>query len=145
MSVRETLKKLLQICADIQDSFWEAAAHAQMEPLPAVFQEAAIQWNGFADRIFALLLEVNHTSPDARWKSNPARSWMNPARVPDMDDAAICEECLNGLEMASDELRKAVVAGDPRVRSAATAQLGASAGQMAAIHKCASDIDHRIV
>jgi hypothetical protein len=145
MSVRETLKKLLQICADMQDSFWEAAAHARMERLPAVFEEAAIQWNGFADKIFALLLEVNHTSPDASWKANPARSWMNPARVPVMDDAAICEECLTGLEMASDELRKAAVADDLRVRRAATDQLGAATGQKAVIHKCAADIDHRIV
>ena len=139
------MKDLLQLCADVQDAFWEAAAHAHRDALPSLFQDAAVQWNGFSDRLFALLLQLDHTSPDARWKANPDRPWMNPADAGNLDDAAICAQCLKGLEIAQNELRKAATLGEPRVRSAVTDQLSTSLEQMAAIYSSTFDAGRRAV
>ena len=145
MLVDQTLKDLLQLCADVQDGLWEAAAHAGQEPLPALFQADAVQWNGFADRLFPLLLELDHTSPEAQWKADPNRSWMNAGASDELDDLAICDQCLRGLEQAQDRLRRAATVGEPRVRRAVIDQLNASVEQMAQLHQFVSEEDRRAV
>ena len=145
MLVDQTLKDLLQLCADVQDGLWEAAAHAQQEPLPALFQADAIQWNSFADKLFPLLLELDHTSPGAQWKADPNRNWMNAKESDNLEDLAICEHCLHGLEKAQERLRRAATIGEPRVRRAVIDQLSASIEQMAQLHQFVSEEDRRAV
>ncbi len=119
MPVDETLKAMLQLCADVQDGFWEAAAHAQHPELAAVFEANAVQWNGFADALFPILLQLDHTSPEARWKASSDRTWMHPGkRLDELDDLAICEECMRGLEQARSALERATSSGYPQVRQA---------------------------
>jgi hypothetical protein len=140
MSVADALKHLLQTCADLQDGFWQAAAHAERAELQPVLQQAAVQWNSFADRVFALLLQIDHTSPDAKWKANPNRAWMN--HYDDMEamgDRRICQECLHGLDLAQDELRRAAAPGHPQVRRLVNEQLHTSADQMAALQPFVSN------
>ncbi|MBV9269229.1 MAG: DUF2383 domain-containing protein [Acidobacteriaceae bacterium] len=134
MSVDTTLKDLLQTCADLQDGFWQAAAHAQRDDLQPILQQTAVQWNSFADTIFALLLQIDHTSPDAKWKANPNRAWMNHYEdIEAKNDRRICQECLHGLDIAQAELRKAAALSHPQVRQLVTEQLQISADQMAGL------------
>jgi hypothetical protein len=141
MQLDDTLKQLLQLCADIQDGLWIAAANTKREDLAPKFQDAAIQWNQFADKIFAILLQVDHTSPEARWKANPNRSWLNHYEdISAMDDRRLCLECMQGLDLAQTELRKALAtAGHPQVRTLITEQLHTSADQMASFQAYTSD------
>ncbi len=132
MQLDHTLKQLMQICADTQDGLWLAAAYARTPALGPIFQDAATQWNEFADKIFAILLRVDHTSPDAKWKANPNRSWLNNYEdIEAMDDRRLCMECMQGLDLAQAELRKASAsAGHPQVRGLVDDQLQFSADQM---------------
>lgn len=136
MQLDDTLKHLMQICADTQDGLWLAAAHAKRPELAPIFQDAATQWNEFADKIFAILLRVDHTSPDAKWKANPNRPWLNNYEdIEAMDDRKLCSECMQGLDIAQTELRRASAqAGHPQVRRLVEEQLQFSADQMAALH-----------
>jgi hypothetical protein len=146
MTVDQVLRDLLQMCADTQDGFWEAAAHAGSDGLPELFQSFAVQWNGFSDKLFSVLLAVDHASPEMRWKANPDRVWMNPSRAnAQMDDLAICMQCLQGLELAYTKLQEASAAGGQLVREIVSGQLKAMAEQMAAIHDRASTKDHGTV
>jgi hypothetical protein len=140
MQLDQTLKHLMQICADVQDGLWLAATHAKRPELAPLFQDAAIQWNSFADRIFPILLRINHTSPDAKWKANPDRPWLNHYdAIEKMDDRMLCQECIEGLNLAQDELRKAsATAGHPQVRALVDEQLRLSADQMASFRPYAS-------
>lgn len=135
MQLDDTLKHLMQVCADTQDGLWLAAAHARREDLAPIFQDAATQWNAFADQIFAILLRVDHTSPDAKWKANPNRVWLNNYEdMEEMDDRRLCLECLQGLDLAQTELRTACAqAGHARVRRLIEEQLKQSADQMGAL------------
>jgi hypothetical protein len=134
MQLDNMLKQLMQTCADTQDGLWLAAAHARNPELGSIFQDAATEWNAFADKIFAVLLRVDHTSPDAKWKANPNRPWLNNyEEIEAMDDRRLCMECMHGLDLAQAELRKAMTAGHPQVRSAVEQQLADSAEQMASL------------
>lgn len=144
MLADETLKHLLQLCADTQDGFWEAATNAKEECLPALFQEFAVQWNEFSDQVFPILLAINHTSPDRRWKADPERAWMNPQRENShMDDLAICMQCLLGLNLAQAKLAEALQV--PLIAGLVTGQIAASKEQAAAIRDHISGQDHDIV
>lgn len=135
MQLDDTLKELLQVCADMQDGFWMAATHAQNEELPVLFQDAAVQWNAFADKIFAVLLQVDHTSPDAKWKANPNREWLNHYEdITALDDARLCLECMQGLDLAQADIRRAsATVGHPQVKAYFNEQLKISTDQMATL------------
>lgn len=134
MPVDQVLKELLQLCADTQDGFWEAANSAKAECLPMLFQKFAVQWNEFSDRVFPVLLKVNHTSPHARWKADPDRVWMNPVRDNlQMDDLAICTQCLHGLDLARTRIKKLSEAGYQQVAVLLGGQLDVVNEQAAAI------------
>src|SRR5947209_2792949 len=105
MGIDESLKDLLQLAADVQDGLWEASARVQQPDLVALFQAAAVQWNNFADQVFPILLQMDHTSPDAKWRADPNRTWMNPSSdAGALDDLAVCEECMQGLQSARQRL-----------------------------------------
>jgi uncharacterized protein DUF2383 len=146
MTVDQVLRDLLQLCADTQDGFWEAAAHATSEDLPLLFQSFAVQWNDFSDRLFSILLAVDHTSPEMRWKADPNRIWMSPSQESgSIDDLAICMQCMHGLELAQSKLQEASATGGPMIREIVARQLGTMAEQMAAISDHASTKDHGVV
>jgi hypothetical protein len=133
MQPDDSLKHLMQLCADVQDGLWLGAAYAKRDELPPLFQDAAVQWNAFADKIFAILLRVDHTSPEAKWKANPNREWLrSEEEIEKMDDRRLCRECLDGLDLAQTELRKlSALVGHPQVRALVDEQLQTSADQMA--------------
>lgn len=135
MQLDQVLKHLMQTCADTQDGFWLAAAHARTPELGPIFQDTATQWNEFADKIFPILLRVNHTSPDAKWKANPNRPWLNNYEdIEAMDDRRLTMDCMQGLDIAQMELRSASAnAGHPHVRSLIEEQLQISADQQAVL------------
>jgi hypothetical protein len=146
MTVDQVLRKLLQLCADTQDGFWEAAAHAASEDLPELFQSLALQWNDFSDKLFSILLAVDHASPEMSWKANPDRPWMSPSSVSEhLNDLAICVQCLHGLELAQAKLQEASAIGGPMIREIVSGQLDTMTEQMAAIHDHVSTKDHGIV
>jgi uncharacterized protein (TIGR02284 family) len=146
MAPDQTLKDLLQLSADVQDGFWEASCRAHSAGLAGLFQSAAMQWNSFADRIFPILLQINHTSPEARWRADPNRIWMNPkAHLGGMDDLAVCEQCVQGLELARDRLDVASGVSLPQVREALQAQLCSIKDQIADIVRAVEDADRPAV
>lgn len=124
MGIDDTLKDLLQLAADVQDGFWEASGRAQNPELATLFQSGAVQWNSFADGIFPILLQLDHTSPDAKWRADPNRVWMNPQRnLDDLDDLAVCGECMHGLQLAERRLDSATAVPIPPIRELLKAQL----------------------
>ena len=124
MGIDDTLKDLLQLAADVQDGFWEASGRAHNPELAALFQSAAVQWNSFADGVFPILLQLDHTSPDAKWHADPNRIWMNPQRkLGAMDDLAVCDECIQGLHLAKQRLDYASAVPIPPIRELLKAQL----------------------
>lgn len=130
----QALKELLQLCADTQDGFWEAASSAKAECLPVLFQAFAVQWNEFSDKVFPVLLRLDHTSPHTRWKADPDRVWMNPVRDNrQMDDLGICMQCLLGLDLAQTRMREASQDGHPQVSALVGSQLLVSKAQAATI------------
>lgn len=144
MASDEILKSLLQLCADVQDGFWSAAAHSHRTDLAAAFERTATEWNGFADRIFPILLATDHTSPHAKWYADPNRPWMNPnADLDRLDDLAVCEECMQGLQAARTRLQQATVIGMPQVRELLKAQLRSVEDQLADIVRMVEDTDRR--
>src|ERR1700710_379517 len=119
MKVDERLKDLMQLCADVQDGFSEAAMLSENQDLASLFQADAVQWNGFADQIFPVLLSVNHTSPDAYWTADPDRPWMNADEETDViTDLFLCEECMRGLRLAQQRLLEATNIEQPQARKA---------------------------
>jgi hypothetical protein len=140
MEPDDSLKHLMQLCADVQDGLWLAAAYARRVELPPLFQDAAVQWNAFADQVFSILLRVDHTSPDAKWKADPNREWLaEQEEIEKMDDRRLCRECLDGLNLAQTELRKiSAQVGHPQVRALVDDQLRTSADQMASFQPYAS-------
>jgi hypothetical protein len=107
----------MQLCADVQDGLFEGAAHAEQPALAALLEADAVAWNAFADQLFRILLAVDHTSPDAKWKANFDRKWMNPeADLTDLNDFRICDECLLGLSLSKQSLQQAQLNNLPQLR-----------------------------
>lgn len=146
MSSDVILKSLLQLCADVQDGLWEAAAHSRRTDLAALFERAAMAWNAFADRLFPILLATDHTSPHAKWISDPNRSWMNlNSDLDRLDDLAICEECMQGLLAAKAALEQANVINIPQVRELLKSQVRTIEEQRSEIVRAVADPDRRAV
>lgn len=140
MGIDDTLKDLLQLSADVQDGFWEASGRAHNPELAALFQSAAVQWNSFADGIFPILLQLDHTSPDATWHADPDRVWMNPNRNLDaMDDLAVCGECMQGLHLARQRLDFASAVPIPPIRELLREQIRSINGLRAEIVRAVED------
>lgn len=124
MNFDDHLKALLQLAADVQDGFFDAATRVEDTATASLLQAIAVEWNAFADRIFPILLQIDHTSPDAKWYANPDRDWMNAHGGPNSgDDPAICSECLRGLEGARFELHQAIIAAYPPFRPVLDSQI----------------------
>jgi hypothetical protein len=142
MKVDERLKDLMQLCADVQDGFSEAAMLSDNPDLASLFQADAVQWNGFADQIFPVLLSVNHTSPDAYWTADPDRPWMNADEETDViTDLFLCEECMRGLRLAQGRLLEATNIELPQARKAVLAQVSAVEDQISKVVQFVSDTD----
>jgi hypothetical protein len=142
MSIDDQLKELMQLCADLQDGFSEAAMHAGNPDLAALLQADAVQWNTFADRVFPILLAIDHTSPDAYWTSDPDRPWMSTDLDLDcINDLTLCEECIRGLRIAQQRLQTAANASLPSVRHAVSAQLTTAHQQIEQVVQFVADTD----
>ncbi len=134
----------MQLCADVQDGLFEGAAHAEQPALAALLEADAVAWNGFADQLFRILLALDHTSPDAKWKANFDRKWMNPqADLTDLDDFSICDECLLGLSLSKRRLEQAQLAGLPQLRELLQVQQRSVEDQMARLVRYVDDVDCR--
>jgi hypothetical protein len=142
MEVDKALKDLLQLSADVQDGLWEASIRAHQVDLAGLFQSFAVQWNGFADQIFPILLRIDHTSPDAKWHADPNRSWMNARELPaGTDDLAICDQCLQGLQLSLNRLTSMGPVAIPDVREALKDQILSVQEQISGIVRAVDSAD----
>lgn len=144
MAADQILKDLMQLCADVQDGLFQGAAQAEQPALAALLQAHGIEWNAFADQLFRILLAVDHTSPEAKWKANSDRKWMNADADPaDVDDFRICDECLLGLSLSKQRLQQAQLVSLPQVRDLVQEQQRSVEDQMATLVRYVEDVDCR--